>query len=212
MTQLESAIEGVLTAQMRQVCTTEPLAEQELLHRVAGGRAVIPANRGHADLRAVGIGAGLCTKVNANIGTSPERSDVEHELAKLQAALDAGADAVMDLSTGGDLRGIRAEIRERCDVALGSVPIYEAAADAARAHGDVAKMTADDMLAAVRRHAEDGVDFVTVHCGVTRDLVRSGEIEKRTCGIVSRGGTFTAHWIRRHGQENPLYERFDELV
>ncbi len=159
-----------------------------------------------------GIGQGLRVKVNANLGTSPDYADVEMELAKVRAAVEADADTVMDLSTGGDVPAIRRRLMDACAVTVGTVPIYEAAAGAARAHGDVGRMAADDMLAAVRRHAEDGVDFVTVHCGVTRRIVESEAIGRRVCGIVSRGGTFLAHWIGRHGQENPLFERFDELL
>ena len=180
--------------------------------RVADGRVVIPQNKNRAASGVVGIGQGLRVKVNANLGTSPDYADVEMELAKVKAAADAGADTVMDLSTGGDVSAIRRRLMDACDLTLGTVPIYEAAASAAQAHGDVARMTADDILASVRHHGEDGVDFVTVHCGVTRRIVESDALARRVCGIVSRGGTFLAHWIERHGQENPLLERFDELL
>ena len=160
----------------------------------------------------MGVGEGLRVKVNANLGTSPDYADVATELEKLKAAEEAGTDAVMDLSTGGDVRAIRRTLMEACRVTVGTVPIYEAAATAAQTHHDLAKMTADDMLAAVRRHAEDGVDFVTVHCGVTRRIVESEALGRRVCGIVSRGGMFLAHWMRRNRRENPLHERFDEVI
>jgi len=180
--------------------------------RVADGRIVIPHNKHRVATQVTGIGEGLHVKVNANLGTSPDYADVEMELEKVRAAVDAGADTVMDLSTGGDVPAIRRRLMDACPVTVGTVPIYEAAARAARAHGDVARMTADDILGAVRRHAEDGVDFVTVHCGVTRHVVASEALARRVCSIVSRGGTFLAHWIDRHGQENPLFERYDELL
>ena len=134
------------------------------------------------------------------------------ELEKLAAAEAAGADAIMDLSTGGDIPAIRRCLMDACHVTVGTVPIYEAAAAAARRAGNIAAMTAADMLAAVRHHAEDGVDFVTVHCGVTRRIAESEALGRRVCGIVSRGGTFLAHWMRHHRQENPFLERFDELI
>jgi len=179
---------------------------------VADGRVVIPHNKHRAATDVVGIGKAMRVKVNANLGTSPDYADPEMELAKVRAAAAAGADTVMDLSTGGDVPAIRRRLMDACDLTLGTIPIYEAAARAARDYGDVARMAADDILASVRRHAEDGVDFVTVHCGVTRRIVGSEALARRLCGIVSRGGTFLAHWMERHGQENPLLERFDELI
>jgi phosphomethylpyrimidine synthase len=212
MTQLQQARQGVVTDAMRQVASEEGLGPDAVRARVAAGRIAIPCNRRRRAGRVLAVGEGLRVKVNANLGTSPDYADLAVELEKLAAAQDAGADAVMDLSTGGDIPAIRAAILERAAVAVGTVPIYEAAARAARAHGDIARMTARDILDSVRRHAEDGVDFVTVHCGVTRRIVESEALGRRVCGIVSRGGTFLAHWMRRHGQENPLLERFDEVL
>ncbi|MEA3368040.1 MAG: phosphomethylpyrimidine synthase ThiC, partial [Planctomycetota bacterium] len=194
------------------MASTEGVDPDTVRRRVADGRLVIPKNKNRAASGVVGIGQGLRVKVNANLGTSPDYADVEMELAKVKAAADAGADTVMDLSTGGDVPAIRRRLMDACDLTLGTVPIYEAAANAAQTHGDVARMTADDILASVRHHGEDGVDFVTVHCGVTRRIVESDALARRVCGMVSRGGTFLAHWIERHGQENPLLERFDELL
>ncbi len=206
MTQLESARDADLTTQMRQVCTEEPLAEQELLRRVADGRVVIPANRKHADLQAVGIGAGLRTKVNANIGTSPERSDVEHEQAKLQAALEAGADTIMDLSTGGDIDAVRRAMLAHCPAPVGTVPIYQAAIEA----GGPEQMTLAGFLDVFARHARDGVDFATVHAGVTREALPL--LERRLTGVVSRGGAFLVRWMWEHGRESFLHEAFDEVL
>jgi len=212
LTQLESARQGIVTPVMKQVADAEAMDADVLRDRVARGRIVIPANHRRVASTFCGIGQGLKTKVNANIGTSMDCASVDNELAKLRAAVDAGADAVMDLSTGGDLRVVRRALMEACPVTVGSVPIYEAAALAARMHRDVRAMSADDMLAAVRAHCEDGVDFVTVHCGVTRDVVDCLRKRPRVCDIVSRGGTFLQAWMDHHGQENPLYERFDELM
>ncbi len=212
MTQLEAARKGTVTDAMRLLAADEGLDPETVRRDVADGRVAIPHNERRRAKRVLGVGRGLRVKVNANLGTSPDYADVDVELAKLRAAVDAGADAVMDLSTGGDIPAIRDRIMDACPVAVGTVPIYEAGAAAAQTHGDVARMTADDMLAAIRHHAEDGVDFVTIHCGVTRRIVESEALSRRVCGIVSRGGTFLAHWVRRHGQENPLYERFDEVL
>ena len=211
-TQLDSARQGTVTPAMRQVAEAEGMDADLLRGRMAEGRIVIPANRRRKASRLCGIGLGIRTKVNANIGTSMDCASVENELAKLRAAVDAGADAVMDLSTGGDLRQVRRALMDACPVTVGSVPIYEAAALAARSHHDVRRMTADDMFAAVRSHCEDGVDFVTVHCGVTRDVVACLLKRPRVCDIVSRGGTFLQAWMDAAGRENPFYERFDELI
>ena len=212
MTQIEAARKGKITPAMTAVGRAEGLAPKLVRDRVAQGLIAIPLNKDRSATRVMGVGQGLRVKVNANLGTSMDYIDIDAELAKLKAAVDAGADAIMDLSTGGDIPAIRRRIMDACDIAVGTVPIYEAAALAARAKGDVAAMKADDMIASVRRHAADGVDFVTVHCGVTRHVAESNAVRRRVCGIVSRGGMFLAHWMRRHRQENPFYERFDELV
>jgi len=212
MTQMELARQGKVTEAMAAVAKAEGLEAEAVRRDVATGQVAIPANKNRRSARLMGVGRGLRVKVNANLGTSPDYADVEMELQKLAAAQDAGADAIMDLSTGGDIPAIRRRLMDACEVTVGTVPIYEAAAHAARTHGDIAKMTADDILNSIRRHGEDGVDFVTVHCGVTREIAESAALERRVCGMVSRGGTFLAHWMRRHKQENPLLERFDEVL
>jgi phosphomethylpyrimidine synthase len=209
---LEHARQGSVTAAMKQVAADESIDVDVLRRRIAEGRVIIPANIRRKASRFCGVGLGLRTKVNANIGTSMDCASVENELEKLRVAVEAGADAVMDLSTGGDLRAIRRRLMDASPVTMGSVPIYEAAANAARKHHNIRKMTADDMFAAVRAHCEDGVDFVTVHCGVTRDVVDCLRKRPRVCNIVSRGGTFLQTWMDYNHQENPLCERFDELV
>jgi phosphomethylpyrimidine synthase len=212
LTQLEQARQSTITDVMRQVASEESIEVNTLCRRIAEGKVIIPANVRRKATRYCGVGQGLRTKVNANIGTSMDCASVENELQKLQAAVAAGADAVMDLSTGGDLRAIRRRLMDASPVTMGSVPIYEAAANAARKHHNIRKMTAADMFAAVRAHCEDGVDFITMHCGVTRDVVDCLRKRPRVCNIVSRGGTFLQTWMEHNRQENPFYERFDELV
>jgi phosphomethylpyrimidine synthase len=212
MTQLELAREGRITDEMRRAVEAEGVEAEQLRRLIAEGKAVLPANHHRERRRACAVGQGLRTKVNANIGTSGDYPDLAKELEKLATAEEAGADTVMDLSTGGDLAAIRQAILERASVPVGTVPIYDAAVQAIRQHGSIRAMTAEGILATVRAHAEQGVDFVTVHCGVTRVVVETLVANRRLCGMVSRGGSFLAHWIRHHGQENPLYERFDEVL
>jgi len=216
MTQISEAREGRVTGEMRQVAEAERLPLDSVREAVAHGQLTICSNRRRAKVglpRPVcGIGKGLRTKVNANIGTSPDYSDIDAELAKLEAAVEAGTDAVMDLSTGGDLRAIRQGVLERSQVVVGTVPIYDAAVRAARDHGGIRHMSAESILAAVREHAEQGVDFLTLHCGVTLEALEVLRRTPRVAGIVSRGGSFLATWMRYHHQQNPLYECFDEVL
>jgi phosphomethylpyrimidine synthase len=212
MTQTELARQGKVTDAVRAVAQAEGLEAEAVRREVADGRVAIPLNKNRRATRVMGVGRPLRVKVNANLGTSTDYIDIDAELAKLAAAVEAGADAIMDLSTGGDIRDIRRRLMDACPVAVGTVPIYEAASDAVLAGSDIASMTADAMLKAIRRHGEDGVDFVTVHCGVTRRITESEAVKRRVCGIVSRGGTFLAHWMHRHNQENPFFERYDEVV
>jgi phosphomethylpyrimidine synthase len=212
MTQMELARQGQVTAAMQAVAQAEGLDAETVRRHVAAGLVAIPLNKNRRSPRIMGVGRDLRVKVNANLGTSPDYHDLDAELEKLAAAEAAGADAIMDLSTAGDIPDIRRRIMDACHVAVGTVPIYEAVSQAARTTKDLAGMTAADMIGAVRNHARDGVDFVTVHCGVTRQIAESEAVQRRVCGIVSRGGTFLAHWMLRHKQENPFLERFDELV
>ena len=212
MTQLMSAIEGTITDEMRRAAELDGVEPEALRALIAAGKAVLPANRNRTRTRPAAIGEGLHTKVNANIGTSGDYPEPHKELEKLTVAEEAGADAVMDLSTGGDLRTIRQSILDAAAVPIGTVPIYDAGTRAIREGGSVRAMTADGILATVRAHAEQGVDFLTLHCGVTREVVDTLVRQRRVCGMVSRGGTFLAEWTRFHKQENPLYERFDEVL
>src|SRR5207245_28629 len=168
---------------------------------------IIPRNVRH-DFNAIGIGAGLSTKVNANIGTSGHHQQLHEEVEKLRVAITFGAELVMDLSTGDELDYVRGEILRRCSVILGSVPIYQAVAD----RGSVHAMTADDLFGVIEKHARDGIDFVTVHCGVSREAVRRMDADGRIAGIVSRGGSMLASWIARSGEEKPRLTPYDRLL
>ena len=213
MTLLEKVHAGKIPVEVRHVAADECVDPEVLARNIALGHAVVPANRCRKAKRFLGIGKGLRTKVNANIGTSRDYPRVAKELAKLDAAVKAGADAVMDLSTGGDIRAIRRAVVKHSPIAVGSVSIYDAAVAAVAGVGkNILAMTPDSMLAAFRAHAEDGIDFITVHAGVTRDVLADLAGRPRVCGMVSRGGTFLAEWMKHHKAENPYYERFDELL
>jgi len=211
MTQLTAARAGTITGEMETVARAEGRDPGWLAAEIAAGRVVIPYNRARS-FTPVGIGHGLRTKVNANLGTSPLRSCMEEELGKLRAAVEAGADAVMDLSTGGDLEAIRREIIDNSPVMVGTVPIYQVSAECADRGGNILQMTADLFMDVVKKHAVSGVDFITVHCGVTKGVVELVDSNTRVGGVVSRGGAMLAAWIREHGEENPLYAQFDRLL
>ena len=211
MTQFEIARAGKVSPEMQAVAESECLDAEFIREGVAAGTIVIPRNANRAVAHPCGIGAGLRTKVNANIGTSADFPSVPDELEKLRVAIEAGADTVMDLSTGGDLGAIRKAIIERCDVPLGTVPIYEAAIGAAE-HDSIVRMSEDELFSAIERNALDGVDFITVHCGITQESVRRLRESGRIADVVSRGGAFLVCWMLGNERENPLYARFDDLL
>lgn len=204
-TQLTIARDGIISDQVHLVAQEESVQPEQVRSELAAGRLVIPANRLHwkVGLRPIGIGRLLRTKVNANIGTSPERSDIQQELAKLKLALEAGADTIMDLSTGGDLDRIREQLIQACPVPFGTVPIYQAIQDRS-----VEEVTVDWILEVIERQARQGVDFFTLHAGVLREYLPL--VERRVAGIVSRGGALLAKWMMYHRRQNPLYEHFDQ--
>ncbi len=212
MTQLEKARRGVITTEMAIAAGVENVEPEYIRQGVAAGTIVLCRNINHTGIRPLAIGAGLRTKVNANIGTSKDGNDLPAELEKLALAIAAGADAVMDLSTGGDLAHIRREVMNNSSVAIGTVPIYQAAVKMTDAGRAVSEMTADEMFEVIEENGRDGVDFITVHCGVTRRTVAAMEEKGRVLGIVSRGGSMTANWMRCNGRENPLYEQYDRLL
>ncbi|HUV75166.1 MAG TPA: phosphomethylpyrimidine synthase ThiC [Dehalococcoidales bacterium] len=212
MTQLESAKEGIITRQMEVVAQSEGLEAEFIRHGVAGGRIVIPSNINHSGLVPCGIGQGLSTKVNANIGTSSDFGDIKTELEKLRVAIDSRADTVMDLSTGGDIQAIRQAIIASSSLPIGTVPIYQAGIEAIDRHEAIVKMTADELFGVIEEHARDGVDFVTVHCGVTQSAIARLKQQGRVADVVSRGGAFLIGWIIYNERENPLYEQYDRLL
>ena len=205
-TQMRFARLGEITPAMLQVARKEGVTPEVVRSEVAAGRLIIPANVNHASLQPMGIGAVATVKINANIGNSTVKSDIEAELDKLRVSLKYGADTVMDLSTGGDLDAIRSAIIAASPVPIGTVPIYQAAAMVDRAED----LTPDLLLSVIERQAEQGVDYMTVHCGLLRAHLPLAR--KRITGIVSRGGGLLARWMAYHGKENPLYEHFDDVL
>ena len=208
-TQMAAARQGVLTAQMQQVLADETIHEDDLIARIAEGRIVIPANRNHSNLVAKGIGAGLTTKINVNLGVSEDCCNVEKELNKVRRSIELKADAIMDLSTFGDTRAFRRRTVEISPVMIGTVPIYDAVA---RYGKDVASISVDDFFDVVRIHAEDGVDFMTIHAGLTQTAVQRLRNTPRLTNIVSRGGSLLLDWMVTNDRENPFYEHFDRLL
>jgi phosphomethylpyrimidine synthase len=166
----------------------------------------------HRDITPLAVGKGMTVKVNANIGTSPDASDIANELAKLRAAVAVGADTVMDLSVGGDVDGVRAAVIAESSVPVGTVPVYQTALDARRKGKSFIDTSAREILAGVEKHLRDGVDFITVHCGINRQNVETLDRAGRVCGVVSRGGSMTIEWMRCNGKENPLFEHYDDLL
>jgi len=205
-TQLQTARTGTVTDEVKFVAQAEGQDAGFIRDEIAAGRLIIPANKIHlkSNLKPVGIGRALTTKVNANIGTSSIRSSVEAEIEKMEAALAAGADAIMDLSTGGNLDDTREQLLARCPVPFGTVPIYQVIEGR-----DVEDIDNKTILEIIERQAKQGVDFFTIHAGVLKEHLPL--LEKRIAGIVSRGGALLAKWMLYHNRQNPLYEMFDDL-
>lgn len=212
MTQKLKARKGIITKEVKSVSREEGISPETLREEIVSGRVVIPANRNHPGVRPLGIGEGLRIKVNTNLGTSSDHVDLEEELRKLEVSIQAGTDTVMDLSTGGDIDAIRKEIIRHSPIPVGTVPIYEAAIQAVKKRKALAKMRAEDLFEVIERQAEEGVDFITVHCGVTRNTVERLRRTHRLLGVVSRGGSFLIEWMVYNGKENPLYEHYDRLL
>jgi len=206
MTQLQKAKRGNFTKEMRDVAREEGIGLEDLREKIKKGLVVIPANRRHRGLKPIGIGKGLRVKVNANIGTSPVRADRKKELEKLKMALEGGADTIMDLSTGGDIDKIRRTLIERCPRPFGTVPIYQAVVESK----GLPFLTLDRYLQVFEKQARDGVDFATVHAGVTKRTIPL--LKKRVMKSVSRGGSLLLKWMVYHGKENFLYQYFDKIL
>lgn len=211
MTRIELARKGIVTEEMKAVALAEGISPQKLAADIAAGITVIARNIFH-EIAPLGIGSGLKTKVNANIGTSKDRISYDDEINKLEVLVKYGADAVMDLSTGGAIREMRNTLIKKSPVAVGTVPIYEAVVKTAEKHGHIAKMSPDELFGVIEDHAKDGVDFVTVHCGVTKKAIQRLREDRRILDVVSRGGAFLLEWMIYNDRENPLYEDFDRLL
>ncbi len=211
MTQIEAARKGIATEEIKYVARKEKRSEEFIMNGLVNGNIVIPKNINH-DIKPMAVGKGLKTKVNANIGTSSDIAQLENELKKLKAAIAAKADSVMDLSTGGDLDYIRRKILKESSIVVGNVPIYQIAVETAEKKGSVAYMSEDDIFETIEKQAADGIDYMTLHCGVTLEtlerLIQQGRVED----IVSRGGSFLSVWMLYNKKQNPLFERFDRVL
>ncbi|MEM1569144.1 MAG: phosphomethylpyrimidine synthase ThiC [Candidatus Bathyarchaeia archaeon] len=210
-TLIDATRRGVITEEVRAVAEAERITAEKIRDRVARGLIVIPRNVSHR-ARPVGIGQGLTVKINTNIGTSQDFCDPDLELRKAKLAIKLGSDTLMDLSTGEDLNIVRNRILKEVDAPLGTVPIYQAFIEALRKNKSIPDVTEDDMFNTIERHLRDGVDFITVHCGVTLEAVKLLTKSRRIMPMVSRGGCFHSAWVMSRGEENPLYKNFQYLL
>lgn len=212
MTQLDYARQGFITDKMQAAAEREGVSAELVRAGIANGEIVLPGNLNHKNCLPIAIGKGMSIKVNANIGTSDTFPGIENELAKLDVALKAGAHAVMDLSTGGDLDRNRKSIIERSNVMVGTVPIYNALVEAQQKKGSIIEMSENNLFLAIEKHCADGADFITVHCGITRTVINQLKESGRIMDIVSRGGAFMTAWMLHNDKENPLFESYDRLL
>ena len=212
MNQLEQVRKGIATAAIKEVASSEGVEPQCIVEEMAAGHIIIPQNKTHTTISPIGIGKGLRTKVNANIGTSKDHQDIEEELKKLRVAVESGADTVMDLSTGGPLDEIRKAVVKESAIPIGTVPIYQAVVETVKNKQAMVHMSVDTLFKVIEKQAEDGVDFITVHCGLTRESAGRLKREGRLMDVVSRGGAFTIEWMAYNKKENPLYEHYDRLL
>lgn len=208
-TQMDAARQGIITPEMKRVAASEQMNADALRELIALGQVIIPANKRHKCLQPNGIGSRLRTKINVNLGTSRDWTDLDMEMDKVRSAVDMGAEAIMDLSSFGDTRKFRRKLTGECPAMIGTVPIYDAVV---YYHKALREITAREWLDIVRMHAEDGVDFMTIHCGVNRETARHFRQDKRQMNIVSRGGSIIYAWMEMTGQENPFYEYYDEVL
>jgi phosphomethylpyrimidine synthase len=215
MTLVELVKKGIINKEIKQVAEREQVSIDFIKAGLINGTIVIPVNKYRkrdSKFKIQGIGKGLRTKVNANIGTSPDYIDLNKELKKLEIAIKTGADTIMDLSTGGNLRKIRTEIIKNSIVPVGTVPIYQVVCEQLSRGKQIKKIDPEYIFEIIEQHCYDGVDFITVHCGVTKKTLNILKKSRRICGIVSRGGSFLAEWVLSNNKENPLYERYDRLL
>lgn len=212
MTQMTRALSGEITPEMKKVAEKERLDAELVRERVAKGFLVIPNNKLRNNVEVMGIGLGLRTKVNASIGTSPNYPHVEGELEKLRIATQAGADTIMDLSTGGDIDKMRKMSIQNTHLPVGTVPIYQAAIESIEKNGSVVGMTGEEMFEVIERQAKDGVDFMAIHCAINQSVIERLKNQGRVTDIVSRGGGFLTGWMLHNEKENPLYAEFDRVL
>ena len=208
-TQMEAAKKGILTREMKSIAESEAMEEKVLMERVANGEIAIPANKKHSSLLAKGVGTGLSTKINVNLGISKDCPDIDKELEKVKVAIDMKADAIMDLSSFGKTEEFRKKLIAMSTAMVGTVPVYDAIGFYDKELKDI---KAEEFLDVVRKHAEDGVDFVTIHAGLNREAVELFKRNERITNIVSRGGSLMYAWMELNNAENPFYENFDKLL
>ena len=208
-TQMDAARKGILTPEIKTVAEKEHMDEDKLMKLVAEGKVAICANKNHTCLSAEGVGSMLRTKINVNLGVSRDCKDYDVEMKKVMSAVNLGAEAIMDLSSHGDTQPFRRKLTSECPVMIGTVPVYDSVIHYQR---DLATLSAQDFIDVIRMHAEDGVDFVTLHCGITQKTIEQIKKHKRKMNIVSRGGSLVFAWMSMTGEENPFYEHFDEIL
>lgn len=212
MTQMDEAKNGIITEEMKAVAENENVSAEFIRKSVAKGTIAIPSNLNREEVKAVGIGKGLRTKVNATIGTSTDICDFELEEKKAKIAMDHHADTLMELSVGGDLNEIRKRILNLSDIPVGSVPVYQAAIETIREQGSAIYMDEDSMFKAIEKQAQDGIDFMAIHCSVNQETLKRLKRQGRKGGLVSRGGAFVSAWMVENEQENPLYQNYDYIL
>ena len=208
-TQMDAARKGIVTPELKTVAKKEYMEESALMALVAQGKAVIPANKKHTCLNPEGVGSMLRTKINVNLGVSRDCTDYKVEMQKVMSAVNMGAEAIMDLSSHGNTQPFRLKLTSECPAMIGTVPVYDSVIHYQR---DLETLTARDFIDVVRLHAEDGVDFVTLHCGITKKTIEQIKQHKRKMNIVSRGGSLVFAWMSMTGNENPFYEYYDEIL
>jgi len=208
-TQMDAARKGIVTKEIETVAKKENMDVDKLVSLVAEGKVAIPANKKHTCIDPEGVGSMLRTKINVNLGVSRDCKDYDLEMKKVLSAVDMGAEAIMDLSSHGDTEPFRKKLTSECPAMIGTVPVYDSVIHYKR---DLATLTAKDFIEVVRLHAENGVDFVTLHCGITRKTIDQIKNHKRKMNIVSRGGSLVFAWMSMTGEENPFYEYYDEIL
>ncbi len=211
MTQREYALNNQITEEMKIVAKKEYTDESTIIEGLKKGSIALVKNK-NRNIDPLAVGEGMSTKINANLGTSPDASNIDFELEKMEVALKYGADAIMDLSTGGDIVSIRRQILDRCNVALGTVPLYEAGHEAIKKGKKIYELSVDEILDIITRQAKEGVDFMTLHAGITTATLKRYNNTQRLVGCVSRGGAIMLEWMHINKKENPFYEHFDKIL